>query len=116
MKNKTHPHHKLIDEWCMNMETELEEYNETDKGDARIGEVLYDVAGNRQFRIKQREFVKGEWYPCVSDVGCGIYMWDGSLFTLLGSSIQYIESIDNMTYIGESLGEVEFPIISSVVM
>lgn len=114
MKDNKHPHHDLIVEWLCDTRKEIEVQVMNGWDTTSIESVIGDDNANNTtflFRFKPREFVKGHWYPCVfkgnnKDSGYPM-MFDGGGF--VNNKEDDCPSRDiNFSYIGESLGELNF--------
>lgn len=112
MKNKTHPHHKLINEWCMDMskhiQIDVSAQSSIKWASAGINEVLSDFSGDELFRFKPSELVDGEWYPCLYGESVSVCMWNGRI--MVTESDDDVEGTTHTCFdkIGESLGKIEF--------
>ncbi len=62
-----------------------------------------------------REFIKGHWYPFVDRDGySGVYVFDGEAFRPHISTMVSSLGVEDMKWIGESLGKIEFPDIEDI--
>lgn len=110
MKDNKHPHHDLIVEWAKDTSKVIQSYSEPLEKWVDFVHNRPDWDINTEYRLKPREFTKGHWYPCVDKIGeHSIYMYTGKAFSIDGLAVSYQVSPYGMKWIGESLGEINFP-------
>jgi len=102
-----HPHSELTKKWLDDRNTAPEEFDHIATGVIDIDDVLADMRGKRQIRVKKVNLIIGHWYPCLDDGYVSVKMWDGVDLVAEEGDIDGV-SPDSIDKIGESLGKISF--------